>query len=128
MVQFFGNDFYALFLKATYQGAGENPGCRKPLLREIMSIARRLVSCHRLLMSDTGPIFRRRCALAERRRNLPALLSHHCNGDARQVDREPRTELRAANRQDNPIRVSQPSDADSCHDGTTDSDRNIVAG
>ena len=57
-----------------------------------------------------------------------ALSSHHCNGDASQVDREPRTQLGAANHQDNPFCVSQPRDAHSSQDGTTGSDRNIVAG
>jgi hypothetical protein len=55
------------------------------------------------------------------------MLSHHRNGDASQVDREPRTQLRAANHQYNAIRVSQPRDAYSSHNGTTSSDRNILA-
>src|SRR5262249_22955419 len=47
------------------------------------------------------------------------LLSPHSNRDASQGDREPRTQLRAANDHDNPFRVSQPRDAHSSRDGTT---------
>ena len=56
-----------------------------------------------------------------------ATASHHRNGDASQVDREPRTQLGAAKHQDNPIAVSQPCEAYPSHDGTTNSDRSIVA-
>jgi transposase InsO family protein len=37
-----------------------------------------------------------------------ALLSHHCNGDASHVDREPRTQLGAANHQDKPTAPASP--------------------
>src|SRR5580704_10195035 len=56
-----------------------------------------------------------------------ALSSHHRNDDASQVDREPRTQLGAAKHQDNPIAVSQPCEAYPSHDGTTNSDRSIIA-
>jgi hypothetical protein len=58
---------------------------------------------------------------------MPGRQSDHCNGDASQGDREPRTQFRAAKHQDNPIGVSQPSNAYSSHDGTTGCDRDIVA-
>ena len=59
---------------------------------------------------------------------LVSPFSHHRNGDASHVDRDPYTQLRAAKHQGNPIRVSQPRDAYSSRDGTTSSDRDIVAG
>ena len=44
--------------------------------------------------------------------------SHHRNGDASHIDRDPYTQLGAAKHQGNPIRVSQPCDAYSSRDGT----------
>ena len=66
------------------------------------------------------------CSSSQPCRNC--MLSHHRNGDASQVEREPRTQSGTPNQEDNPVCVSQPRDAHSSHEGTTSCDCNVVAG